>query len=96
MLAPDAALPRDSKTRGSTLFLTMPIAWRGTLARYVGRLHRQHVGMAGVRVIDYVDSEVLVLSRMAVKRRAGFRALGYRSRSSAERSATSVTRTPRG
>lgn len=26
------------------LFLTMPISWKGTLAHYVGRLHRQHAG----------------------------------------------------
>ncbi|MBP2470636.1 hypothetical protein [Sinorhizobium meliloti] len=24
------------------LFLTMPIAWKRTLAQYIGRLHRQH------------------------------------------------------
>lgn len=28
--------------RHDTLFLTMAIAWKGTLAQYVGRLHRQH------------------------------------------------------
>lgn len=63
--------------RLDTLFLTMPIAWKGTLAQYVGRLHRQHGGKKDVLVVDYVDSDVPVLSRMAVKRRAGYRALGY-------------------
>lgn len=60
-----------------TLFLTMPISWKGTLAQYVGRLHRQHDGKSEVIVIDYVDDAVPVLARMAAKRRAGYRALGY-------------------
>jgi superfamily II DNA or RNA helicase len=63
--------------RLDTLFLTMPIAWKGTLAQYVGRLHRQHDGKTDVLVVDYVDSAVPVLSRMAAKRRTGYRALGY-------------------
>jgi superfamily II DNA or RNA helicase len=63
--------------RLDTLFLTMPIAWKGTLAQYVGRLHRQHDGKADVLVVDYVDDGVPVLARMAAKRRAGYRALGY-------------------
>ncbi|WP_244514732.1 TOTE conflict system archaeo-eukaryotic primase domain-containing protein [Ensifer sp. LCM 4579] len=63
--------------RLDTLFLTMPIAWKGTLAQYVGRLHRLHVGKKDVLVVDYVDNTVPVLGRMAAKRRAGYRALGY-------------------
>lgn len=63
--------------RLDTLFLTMPIAWKGTLAQYVGRLHRQHDGKRDVLVVDYVDQTVPVLARMAAKRRAGYRALGY-------------------
>lgn len=63
--------------RLDTLFLTMPVAWKGTLAQYVGRLHRQHAGKKDVLVVDYVDSAVPVLARMATKRRAGYRALGY-------------------
>jgi superfamily II DNA or RNA helicase len=63
--------------RLDTLFLTMPIAWKGTLAQYVGRLHRQRDGKRDVLVVDYVDNTVPVLSRMAAKRRAGYRALGY-------------------
>ena len=57
--------------------LTMPISWRGTLAQYVGRLDRQRDGKSNVVVVDYVDANVPVLARMAVKRRAGYRALGY-------------------
>jgi superfamily II DNA or RNA helicase len=64
--------------RLDTLFLTMPISWRGTLAQYVGRLHRRHDGKTDVLVVDYVDDCVPLLARMAAKRRAGYRALGYR------------------
>lgn len=63
--------------RLDTLFLTMPIAWKGTLAQHVGRLHREHGGKRDVLVVDYVDQAVPVLARMAAKRRAGYRALGY-------------------
>ena len=63
--------------RLDTLFLTMPIAWRGTLAQYVGRLHRECDGKREVVVYDYVDSCVPVLMRMATRRQAGYRALGY-------------------
>ena len=55
----------------------MPISWKGTLAQYVGRLHRQHAGKTEVLVVDYVDEAVSVLARMAAKRRAEYRALGY-------------------
>jgi superfamily II DNA or RNA helicase len=63
--------------RLDTLFLTMPISWKGTLAQYVGRLHRLHDGKKDVLVVDYIDQTVPVLARMATKRRAGYRALGY-------------------
>jgi superfamily II DNA or RNA helicase len=64
--------------RLDALFLTMPISWKGTLAQYVGRLHRQHAGKTDVLVVDYVDDLVPILARMAAKRRSGYRALGYR------------------
>lgn len=63
--------------RLDTLFLTMPISWKGTLAQYVGRLDRQHDGKTEVLVVDYVDEMVPILARMAAKRRTGYRALGY-------------------
>ncbi|MEZ5852043.1 MAG: DEAD/DEAH box helicase family protein [Hyphomicrobiaceae bacterium] len=60
-----------------TLFLTMPISWKGTLAQYVGRLRREHHAKREVIVYDYVDSGVPMLARMAQKRQAGYRSLGY-------------------
>jgi superfamily II DNA or RNA helicase len=63
--------------RLDTLFLTMPISWRGTLQQYVGRLHRIHHGKKVVRVYDYVDSHVPMLARMYEKRLLGYRAIGY-------------------
>jgi len=63
--------------RLDTLFLAMPVAWRGTLQQYAGRLHRVHAGKADVIIYDYVDDGVPVLSRMHQKRLAGYRAMGY-------------------
>ncbi len=64
-------------SRLDTLFLTMPISWRGTLQQYVGRLHRIHHGKKVVRVFDYVDAQVPMLGRMYEKRLKGYRAIGY-------------------
>ena len=63
--------------RLDTLFLTMPISWRGTLAQYVGRLHRIHPEKREVLVYDYLDDAVPVLRRMAAKRVRGYENLGY-------------------
>ncbi len=63
--------------RLDTLFLAMPISWRGTLQQYVGRLHRAHAGKHEVRVYDYVDRNMPVLARMFTKRLKGYRAMGY-------------------
>src|SRR5712671_1505155 len=64
-------------SRLDTLFLTMPIAWKGTLAQYAGRLHRLHDAKREVIIYDYVDMRVPVLARMAAKRRIGYQAIGY-------------------
>ena len=68
--------------RLDTLFLTMPIAWRGTLAQYAGRLHRLHPAKREVIVYDYVDDCVPVLARMGGKRIRGYESLGYSVRGS--------------
>lgn len=60
-----------------TLFLTMPVSWRGTVAQYVGRLHRVHEGKREVRVFDYADLDAPMLARMFEKRRRAYEAQGY-------------------
>lgn len=63
--------------RLDTLFLTMPFSWKGTLVQYAGRLHRQHSGKTDVRIIDYVDRDVPMLSRMFEERQKGYQSMGY-------------------
>jgi superfamily II DNA or RNA helicase len=63
--------------RLDTLFLAMPISWKGTLTQYSGRLHRHHRAKTEVRVYDYVDRQVPMLLRMFEKRLAAYRAIGY-------------------
>ncbi|MDH7512513.1 MAG: hypothetical protein QHH14_06180 [Clostridiales bacterium] len=63
--------------RLDTLFLTMPISWKGTLAQYAGRLHRIHFNKKEVRIYDYVDSHVPMLVRMHKRRMKGYKAFGY-------------------
>jgi superfamily II DNA or RNA helicase len=70
--------------RLDTLFLTMPISWRGTLAQYAGRLHRLHAPKRDVVIYDYVDENEPMLAKMATKRELGYRSLGYRAVRSAE------------
>lgn len=63
--------------RLDTLFLAMPISWKGTLQQYVGRLHRLHDNKRVVQVYDYVDSGVPMLARMYERRLKGYNAMGY-------------------
>lgn len=64
-------------SRLDTLFLTMPISWKGTLQQYVGRLHRNHSDKNEVKVFDYVDTNVDVLLKMFEKRLKGYKDIGY-------------------
>ena len=63
--------------RLDTLFLALPVSWRGTIAQYAGRLHRLHEGKHEVRVYDYADLNVPMLSRMFDRRCRGYESLGY-------------------
>jgi hypothetical protein len=63
--------------RLDTLFLTIPVSWRGTIAQYVGRLHRLYDGKREVWVYDYADPNVPMLARMFDRRCRGYEAVGY-------------------
>lgn len=83
--------------RLDTLFLAMPISWRGTLQQYVGRLHRAYAGKHEVRVYDYVDRNMPVLVRMFSKRLKGYHAMGYTvnadSKETSEETSPTITNT---
>ena len=64
-------------SRLDTLFLTMPVSWRGIIAQYAGRLHRLHDGKREVRIHDYADLDVPMFARMFDKRCVGYEAVGY-------------------
>lgn len=63
--------------RLDTLFLTMPVSWRGTITQYAGRLHRLHEGKSDVRIYDYADLNVPMLERMFDRRCKGYESIGY-------------------
>nr|MDT0253129.1 hypothetical protein [Endozoicomonas sp.] len=60
-----------------TLFLALPVSWKGTLAQYAGRIHREHEGKTEVVIYDYTDSAVPMLARMKQRREKGYKNLGY-------------------
>lgn len=63
--------------RLDTLFLALPVSWKGTIVQYSGRLHRLHPGKMEVRIYDYVDQTVPRLVKMFEKRLSGYREMGY-------------------
>ena len=66
--------------RLDTLFLAMPVSWKGTLQQYVGRLHRLYENKNEVQVYDYVDTRVRMLEKMYNKRLSGYASFGYKTR----------------
>lgn len=63
--------------RLDTLFLAFPVAFRGKLTQYVGRVMRDYPGKTSVEVYDYVDEAVPVLRRMHARRLKAFASLGF-------------------
>lgn len=66
--------------RLDTLLLAMPIAWKGKVAQYAGRLHRNFKGKNEVQIFDYVDIRVSVLERMYQKRLKAYSSIGYQTK----------------
>lgn len=70
--------------RLDTLFMAMPIAWKGTIAQYAGRINRNFEGKQEVLIYDYVDIHVPVLERMYHKRLTSYRSIGYSIKSNVD------------
>jgi superfamily II DNA or RNA helicase len=60
-----------------TLFLAFPLAFKGRIVQYVGRVLRPLPGKSRVEVHDYVDINVPVLARMHTKRLPAYGSLGF-------------------
>lgn len=65
------------ESRLDTLFLTMPISWKGVLQQYAGRLQRMYEGKNVVKIYDYIDNNVPMLVKMYNKRLKGYKNLDY-------------------
>jgi superfamily II DNA or RNA helicase len=66
--------------RLDTLFLAMPISWKGTLQQYAGRLHRLYKTKKEVKIYDYVDIQVRMLEKMYTNRLRGYASMGYKAK----------------
>jgi phosphatidylserine/phosphatidylglycerophosphate/cardiolipin synthase-like enzyme len=66
--------------RLDTLFLAMPISWKGTLQQYAGRLHRLYEAKKEVKIFDYVDIQVKMLEKMYTNRLNGYASMGYKAK----------------
>lgn len=63
--------------RLDTLFLALPVSWKGLIAQYAGRLHRDHDGKSEVRIYDYIDMNVPLCETMYRRRLKGYAGVGY-------------------
>ncbi|MGH7452790.1 MAG: DEAD/DEAH box helicase family protein, partial [bacterium] len=63
--------------RLDTLFIALPISFKGKMEQYAGRILRPHPRKEEVRIYDYVDSQVPMLARMFKKRLKAYRAMKY-------------------
>ena len=60
-----------------TLFLAAPVAFKGRLVQFVGRIMREHVGKTTAEVHDYHDTLTGVLASSLTKRAPGYTSLGF-------------------
>jgi superfamily II DNA or RNA helicase len=60
-----------------TLFLASPIAFKGRLVQYAGRIMRPHPGKTTAEVHDYHDIDTGVLASSLAKRAPGYISLGF-------------------
>jgi len=64
-----------------TLFLAFPVAFRGKIIQYVGRILREHKDKSSVVVYEYVDKQVPVLNAMFFRRAKAYKSMKFLIRS---------------
>ena len=60
-----------------TLVITMPVAFKGKLIQYAGRIHREFEGKNDVRIYDYFDDSMGLTISMYKKRIKAYKKMGY-------------------
>ena len=63
--------------RLDTLIMATPVAWKGVVEQYAGRLNRDYNGKKNVMIYDYVDSHIAMFDRMYHKRLKAYKQIGY-------------------
>jgi len=77
--------------RLDTLFLALPVSWKGVVAQYAGRLHREYIGKEDVRIYDYVDLRIPMCETMFKRRLRSYSSMGYGITNQAETSENKST-----
>ena len=63
--------------RLDTLIMATPVAWKGVVEQYAGRLNRDYDGKKNVMIYDYVDCHIAMFDRMYHKRLKAYKQIGY-------------------
>lgn len=64
--------------RLDTLIMAMPVAWKGLVEQFAGRLNRDYEGKTEVLIYDYIDSHIPVFDNMYLKRLRAYKQIGYK------------------
>jgi len=79
--------------RLDTLFLALPVSWKGVVAQYAGRLHREYIGKEDVRIYDYVDLRIPMCETMFKRRLRSYSSMGYETANQVEQDGNDLTNT---
>lgn len=64
--------------RLDTLIMADPVAWKGIVEQYAGRLNRDYEGKRNVMIYDYIDANIPVFDHMYAKRLRAYKRIGYK------------------
>jgi hypothetical protein len=63
--------------RLDTLLLALPVSWKGVVAQYAGRLHREYDGKTTCQIYDYIDIGNAICEKMYRRRLRAYKSIGY-------------------